>query len=569
MCSSSGWAAKKRAKALVTQAKRAFDANLKQTPTVNLLQEKNQEARVYFSTYQTMINLIGQTDGDGRRRFGPGFFDLVVIDEAHRSVYDKYRWIFEYFDSLLLGLTATPRDEVDRNTYRLFQLEDGVPTDFYDLDDAVRDGYLVPPVPIKAPLKFMTRGVRYAELSPEQQAEWDRLEWSEDGAVPDVVSANDVNRYLFNEDTADKILETLMTYGIKVEGGDRLGKTIVFARNNDHAKFLEDRFNANYPQYGGKKARVITYKEKYAQSLLDAFADPNPKNPDEVPDIAISVDMLDTGVDVPEVVNLVFAKPVFSKTKFWQMMGRGTRLRPALFGPDPDNPDHAKKNFLVFDFCGNLDYFSTHLPTREGRTTLSLAERTQARQLDLIRALDRRTPPDPARDAGADAYATEEQLRWSLAHRLHSTVSGMSPEHNVLVRPHRHEVERFSDFTAWRVLDDEADNLLRSGVLGLPSEWREDDKDPGEEAKRFDLKAYELQLAALEGSPDYVQRCTEIQEIAQNLLTKLNNPAVAEQAPLLEAWAVDEWWEDVTLPMLEDLRRPLRPLVKLIDPSAK
>ncbi|MEV4336087.1 DEAD/DEAH box helicase family protein [Streptomyces sp. NPDC049590] len=555
--------------ALVTQAKRAFDANLKQTPTVNLLEEKKEDARVYFSTYQTMMNLIGQTDADGHRRFGPGFFDLIVIDEAHRSVYDKYRWIFEYFDSLLLGLTATPKNEIDRNTFRLFQLEDGVPTDFYDLDDAVREGYLVPPVPIRVPLKFMELGIRYASLSDEEKAEWDSLEWSEDGRIPDSVSANELNKYLFNTDTVDKMLETLMTYGIKVEGGDRLGKTIVFARSNDHARFIEKRFNANYPQYGGKKARVITYKEKRAQALLDAFADPKPKNPDDAPDIAISVDMLDTGVDVPEVVNLVFAKPVYSKTKFWQMMGRGTRLRPALFGPDPDNPEYAKKNFQVFDFCGNLAYFSADLPVRDGRTTLSLAERTQVRQLELIRALDRRTPPDPARDAGADAYATEQELRWSLAHRLHCTVSGMSPEHNVLVRPHRREVERFSHFTAWRVLDDEADHLLRSGLLGLPSEWREEGNNPGEEARRFDLKAYELQLAALEGSRDYARRRAEMQQIAENLLGKRNIPDVEKQAELLSACAGDEWWQDVTLPMLEDLRRRLRPLVKLIDPPTK
>ncbi|MGW6870974.1 DEAD/DEAH box helicase family protein [Streptomyces xanthophaeus] len=552
--------------ALVTQAMKAFKENLPNTPVASLLDDKAAAARVYLSTYQTMMKQIDVMDGAGRRRFGPGHFDLIVIDEAHRSVYAKYGELFRYFDSLLLGLTATPKDEIDHNTYKLFAMEDGVPTDSYDLHEAAAEGYLVLPKAVKVPLKFMEQGIRYADLSEEEKAEWDAKEWTEDGDIPDAVSRHEMNEVLFNKNTVDTMLETLMTRGHRVEGGDRLGKTIIFAKNNDHARYIEERYNANYPQGAGHAARVITYKETYAQSLIDDFS--NPKNPPNAPDIAISVDMLDTGIDVPEVVNLVFAKPVFSKTKFWQMIGRGTRLRPALYGPDPDNPDHGKRNFYVFDFCGNIDFFNSQLDRSEGRRAVTLTEKLLQRQLDLVRVLDKRQQPDPARDAGPDAIGTEAEIRWSLAHRLHHTVTGMNLD-NFLVRPHRREVEVFSDFGSWHRVDDDADTAIRDHLLGLPSEYRPDDEETGEEAKRFDLMAYGLQLAALEGSKDFAKLRPKIQDIASNLLTKTNIPAVGEQAVLLEAVAGEEWWNDVTLPMLEDMRRRMRRLARLTDPKVK
>ncbi|MGW0855681.1 DEAD/DEAH box helicase family protein [Streptomyces sp. NPDC002690] len=552
--------------ALVNQAMKAFKENLPNTPAANLLHDKAASARVYLSTYQTMMKQIDVIDGVGRRRFGPGHFDLIVIDEAHRSVYAKYGELFRYFDSLLLGLTATPKDEIDRNTYKLFAMEDGVPTDSYDLQEAADDGYLVLPKAVKVPLKFMEQGIRYADLSEEEKAEWDAKEWTEDGDVPDAVGRHDMNKFLFNEDTVDKMLETLMTRGHRVEGGDRLGKTIIFAKNNDHARYVEERYNANYRQGAGHTARVITYQETYAQSLIDDFS--NPKNPPNAPDIAISVDMLDTGIDVPEVVNLVFAKPVFSKTKFWQMIGRGTRLRPALYGPDPGNPDHAKQNFYVFDFCGNIDFFNSQLDRSEGRRAVTLTERLLQRQLDLVRVLDKRQQPDPARDAGPDAIGTEAEIRWSLAHRLHRTVTGMNLD-NFLVRPQRRAIEFFSDFGSWHRVDDEADTAIRDHLLGLPSEFRPDEKDTSEEAKRFDLMAYGLQLAALEGGKEFAKLRAKIQDIASDLLTKTNIRVVFEQMKLLEAVAGDEWWNDVTLPMLEDMRRRIRDLVRLTDDQVK
>src|SRR5690606_38890368 len=271
------------------------------------------------------------------------------------SIYRKYRSIFDYFDSLLVGLTATPRDEIDRDTYSLFELERGVPTDSYDLDQAVADRFLVPPRAISVPLRFVREGIRYDDLSEEEKTKWDALEW--EGKLPaGDVDASAVNKWLFNTDTVDKVLEHLMTHGLKVESGDRLGKTMIFAKNHSHAKFIAERFDANYPHLKGHFARVIDYQTEYAQSLIDDFS-----VPERAPHIAISVDMLDTGIDVPEVVNLVFFKIVRSKTKFWQMIGRGTRLCPDLFGPGRD-----KEYFYIFDFCQNLEFFNQNAETTQG-----------------------------------------------------------------------------------------------------------------------------------------------------------------------------------------------------------
>ncbi|MCG8434991.1 MAG: DEAD/DEAH box helicase family protein, partial [Gammaproteobacteria bacterium] len=255
--------------ALVGQAVNAFKAHLPESSPVNLVTERDAEGRVYVSTYPTMMGMIDETKGN-EARFGVGHFDLVIIDEAHRSVYQKYGAIFRYFDSLLVGLTATPRDEVDRNTYDLFDLESGVPTDAYELEQAVRDGYLVPPSVQQVDLKFPREGIDYDSLSDEEKEQWENLDWGDDvepGAIPERVNAAAINNWLFNRDTVDKVLQHLMKHGHKVEGGDRLAKTIIFARNHDHAVFIEERFNHHYPHYAGNFARIIDNYATYAQSL--------------------------------------------------------------------------------------------------------------------------------------------------------------------------------------------------------------------------------------------------------------------------------------------------------------
>ena len=530
--------------ALVNQAVNAFKAHLPEASPVNLVTEKDAEGRVFVSTYPTMMGLIDESK-DGKRRFGIGHFDLVIIDEAHRSVYQKYRAIFDYFDSMLVGLTATPREEIDRDTYGLFDLEKGVPTDSYDLKDAVADGFLVPSEPVSVPLKFQREGIKYDDLSEEEKEQWDTLDWDEEGNTPDSVDAEAVNKWLFNKDTVDKVLERLMVRGLKVAGGDRLGKTIVFAKNQAHADFIADRFNVNYPHHRGAFARVITFKTEYAQSLIDDFS-----QKDKAPHIAVSVDMLDTGIDIPEVVNLVFFKLVRSKTKFWQMVGRGTRLCRDLFAPGQD-----KACFYIFDFCQNLEYFSQNVQTTEGALAEPLSKRLFKTRLDLISELDHEL-------SGSTQIVSEQEakLRLELTSLLRNEVAAMNVE-NFVVRPKRQLIEKYGKPEAWGELKANALLELARDVAGLPSELDSED----EEAKRFDLLILRLQLAVLRAERAFKRLSEQVIAIAGLLEEKSSIPMVTEQMVLIQEIQTDEWWRDVTTPMLEIVRLRLRALVKLID----
>lgn len=527
--------------ALVRQAANAFKQHLPDSSPVNLVQEKyDATSRVYLSTYPTMMNLINDVE-DGQRRFGVGHFDLVIIDEAHRSVYQKYRAIFEYYDSLLVGLTATPKDEVDKNTYGLFDLEKGVPTYSYDLDQAVADGFLVPYVPIEVPLKFVREGIKYDDLTDEEKGEWDAIEWDEEKEdVPEAVDPAALNKWLFNADTVDKVLETLMQRGQKVSGGDVLGKTIIFAKNHRHAIFIQERFDKNYPHFKGTFARVIDNYEPYAQNLLDEFSTPS-----KPPQIAISVDMLDTGIDIPEIVNLVFFKIVRSKTKFFQMIGRGTRLRPELFGPGED-----KQFFYIFDYCGNLEFFSQDAKGVEGSAQESLGTKVFRARVELL---------EKFRHIGSDDEALRE-LDVEISETLRKQIEAMNVD-NFVVRPHREVVEKFREPAIWEELSPDEFEELDYVLAGLPDELESED----ETAKRFDLIILKLELARLTSDKSFIKLRDNVIEIANRLEEKKTIPMVNDQLELILDLQQEEYWADVTLPMLEDVRKRLRDLVKFID----
>ncbi|HEY5209872.1 MAG TPA: DEAD/DEAH box helicase family protein [Stellaceae bacterium] len=550
--------------ALVRQAVSAFKNHLPSASPVNLVSERTAQGRVYVSTYPTMMRLIDEKDG-GDRRFGPGHFDLVVIDEAHRSVYRKYGAIFDYFDSLLVGLTATPKDEVSHDTYRLFDLQRGVPTDAYSLDEAVEDGYLVPFRAVSVPLKFQREGIKYDELSDEEKDAWDAIEWDEDGTVPARVEPAAVNKWLFNEDTVDKVLEHLMTHGLKVADGDRIGKTIIFAKNSAHAAFIVKRFDKNYPHLKDSFCRQIDISVSYAQTLIDDFS-----QKDKAPHIAVSVDMLDTGIDIPDVVNLVFFKIVRSKTKFWQMIGRGTRLCPDLFGPG-----RHKEFFYIFDFCQNFEFFNQNPETVDAVPGESLGKRLFIERVELIVELDRMA--EAARTAGAgaglaeppreftyddedEAVASYRQLRTAIADRLREEVAGMSID-NFLVRPKRKLTEKYAEPTAWNILNLDARMELTGEVAGLPSGLTDDDVA----AKEFDLLILRTQLAVLRSDKHFAGLRQQVVEICGILEELTNVPAVAKQFVLIQELQSDEYWHDVTAPMLEIARLRLRDLVKLIE----
>lgn len=538
--------------ALVKQAGKAFSSHLPDATTVNLVGHRSSgngnvdtSGRVYLSTYPTMMNLIQAG------AFTPGFFDLVVIDEAHRSVYAKYRFIFEYFDALLLGLTATPKDQVDHNTYSLFNLPDGEPTDAFTLDEAVEGGYLVPPSGRRVETLYLRDGIRFADLSPEEQAQWELEDWGEE--TPDIVTVPELNKYLFNADTVDKVLQRLMEEGHRIEDGEYLAKTIIFAKNQRHAEFVAERFRVGWPELGPDFAQVITHSVDYAQDRIDRFSDPEKS----APQIAISVDMLDTGIDVPEVANLVFFKDVHSETKFWQMIGRGTRLCPDLYGPGRD-----KEDFLVFDFCGNLDYFGQKLPMANESAARSLTERITERRLALLQALDEKAASGLITDA-------DRELRRDTAQELFTLVDGMNPD-NVIVRPHRRAIERYSDQAFWdeeSLTPEDMEGVL--GLAGLPSTGGVAvDKDT--DAKRFDLVMLTAQLARETGDASALERVGEkTRAVATELLTMVTIPTVREQAAVLEAVASEDWWVDVTSVMLEEIRLKLRGLLSLIQKSVR
>lgn len=526
--------------ALVKQACNAFKRHLPDSNPVNLVTEKEQSgSRVYVSTYPTMMGQINQLEGE-KRRFGTGYFDLIVIDEAHRSVYQKYKAIFDYFDSFLVGLTATPKSEVDRNTYRLFDLQSGVPTDSYELDEAVKDGYLVPSVNLSVPTKFLLDGIKYADLSDEEKEQWDEIEWNEEGEIPDEIDSAALNQWLFNVDTIDKVIANLMENGIKIEGGDKLAKTIIFAKNHKHAVEIEKRFDAQYLHLKGEFTRVIDNYSTYTESLIDNFS-----NPKKFPQIAISVDMLDTGIDVPEICNLVFFKTIRSKTKFLQMIGRGTRLCENLFGIGKH-----KENFSIFDYCQNFEYFNQNVESVEPKAQGTLSSKIFTKRVDLIDAI-RKNPGH-----GEDLQKLDDET----TDKLHLTVELINPD-NFVVRPHLEKVFKFQNKKAWEAIDPDSYVELVDIIAHLPNETIPEE----ETAKRFDLLILKTQLALLNHHKSYKKLEEQLVEIAELLEQQERLPVVKKEIVLIQEMQKEEFWQDITLPMLENIRKRLRDLVQHIE----
>ena len=419
-----------------------------------------------------------------------------------------------------------------------------MPTDAYELETAVADGFLVPPRVQQVDLKFPREGIDYDSLSDEEKEQWESLDWGDDvdeSGLPDRVNAAAINSWLFNKDTVDKVLQHLMEHGHKVEGGDRLAKTIIFARNHEHAKFIEERFNHHYPQHKGHFARIIDHYAKYPQSLLDDFS-----QKDKAPHIAISVDMLDTGIDVPEVANLVFFKPVYSKIKFWQMIGRGTRLCPDLFGPGRRQAGLPRLRLLL-----QLRLLPRESRGHRGqRQPFRSAPGCSAPACSCL-AMSRRHP-----DLDPDAA-----LAGSLTDGLHGEVAAMNRE-NFIVRMHLEAVERFRERKAWEQLSDADREALQREVAGLPSEIETDDI----ESRLFDLTALRMQLALAEGDTGvFESHRKRVVEIAMLLEEKSTIPAVKAQLGYLAAMQESGFWEGIDLNGLEELRLRLRGLVPFLD----
>lgn len=524
---------------LVTQAKRSFVNLLPDLSVTNLCEEKdNTAAHCVFSTYQTMLGCIDTVTDEQGKPFTCGHFDLLICDEAHRSIYNKYRDIFRYFDAPLVGLTATPKDEIDKNTYAIFDLEKGMPTYGYELAQAVKDGYLVDFLSVETKLKFLEEGITYDQLSEEDKAAYEDTFTDENGELPEKIESSALNEWVFNEDTIREVLHILMEYGLKIDYGEKLGKTIIFAKNHRHAEMILEVFQREYPHLGDGFAQVIDNYMTYAQSAIDNFSDPG-----KLPQIAISVDMLDTGIDVPEVLNLVFFKKVMSKAKFWQMIGRGTRLCPGLL-------DGADKNqFYIFDFCGNFAFFR-----------MSQGKPVHA-QLSLQGALFR-LKGEIVYKLQDMAYQTEELVpfRQALVKELLGKAQELNRD-NFAVKQHLRAVERFSKEETYQglVYDDIREMEEELCPLILP-----DADDP--KALRFDALLYGIELAYMVGKTSTKARRDLVRQ-AEAVASVGNIPEIQEQKELLDRILHTDYLERAGLNEFEHIRKSLRDLMKYVLPS--
>lgn len=532
--------------ALVKQAKDDFKNYLPDMSLCNLLSNKDDKnARIIFSTYPTMLNAIdSEKTEDGQRLFSPSHFDLIIVDEAHRSIFKKYRTIFEYFDSIVVGLTATPKTDVDRNTYDFFEMEHGVPTYAYDYETAVNhDHVLVPYFNIETSTKFLEEGISYEELDEKDKERYEDDFGDDEGNMPEFVPSPTMNKFVFNEKTVDLVLQDLMENGIKVEGGDRIGKTIIFAQNKTHAEFILERFNKLYPKLKGGFAKRITCEDTYAQSVIDEF-----KIANKPPYIAVSVDMMDTGIDVPEVVNLVFFKKVRSKTKFWQMIGRGTRLcKEQTFVDRQDGEYTDKKRFYIFDYCGNFEYFRENKEGIEGKDTESLSEKIFSKRVRLIQNLQ-----------SADFLGTEYQnWRNELVITVLQQVQSLNKE-LVAVHMQLRHVEKFEKQEAFTCISEQDYHDLSRHVAPLVTM---DDKD--EYAKRFDNLMYGLMIAQMEMLPGFKKAKNQVCTLMGALEQKAIIPKIKEKLSLIQTVTTDEFWAAGDILLFEKIRVELRDLIKL------
>lgn len=540
-------------KSLVRQAKRNFVKLLPEHKCVNLLEEKdNPEARFAFSTYPTMMGLIDGSRNKEQRFYGVGHFDLIIIDEAHRSIYKKYQSIFEYFDALLLGLTATPKDSIDRNTYSVFGLADKHPTDAYTFDEAVKNNHLVPYRTIELSTKFLSQGIRYADLTPEEKERFEEeiLDGGE-ATGEEWVNPEALNQWLFNKDTAIETLLKIVELGIKNRSAEELGKTIIFAKNKAHADFLKEVFlELDRERYGNDYVKVITHGEPKAEEFIERFCD---EEKNRLPQIVISVDMMDTGIDAPSCVNLVFYKPVKSYAKFWQMIGRGSRLRPNLFGPEKH-----KTHFIIFDLCDNFTFFEENPNGIESNTQKSLVEIVFGLRLKLAIFLDN------------DLWQKDEYLasyRRKLLDDLFEEIASLDKT-RFDVRMKMKSVLAFgSDRNIWNYLEPQDIRVITNDLAPLV-------KPPNGESdlvRQYDKLLYLLILKKLE--IDDPQGFVEISEglirkvikLSKKLLKKSTIPEINARVQIINSTLQEDFWLKQGISHLEHIRSELRNLMKYID----
>ena len=544
---------------LVSQAHKNYAKLLPNTTTCVLNEKDNDKkkdlnARIVFSTYQTMINYIDTEE----KLYSVGHFDLIIIDEAHRSIFGKYAAVFNYFDAMLVGLTATPREDVDRSTYEIFQMEEGEPNFAYELDEAVADHYLVNYHGFKRGSQIMREGIKYDKLTEEEKHQlelvWEYESGYEVGSrrfevggktsnlkppTSRDIESSEIFSYIFNEDTIDAVLQDLMEHGLKVQSGERIGKSVIFAYNHHHAELIVNRFNALYPEYGPGFCVLIDNYVTYAHDLIDKF-----EIRDADPQVAVSVDMLDTGIDVPDILNLVFFKPMKSKIKYLQMIGRGTRLSEDIFGPGKH-----KECFYIFDWCGNFDYFDQNPDGHEAPVSQSLTERLFCLRSEIAFHLQHQQYQE-------DEYC--KSLHDENKALLHEQVQALSDSH-ISVRMKWEAVSHFKEADSWVYISDmDLLTLKKDVALLLPKNTLD------ESAKKFDVLTLTIELGCLDSEVDPSKSIQRVKLIAAELMEKATLPQVQAKMGTIKEVLSDVAWQNVSLQWLEKVRTDLRDLMKFL-----
>jgi len=537
---------------LVRQAKHNFEKLLPSMTVCELSgdSEKDYNALMMFSTYQTMIHYIDAED----KRFSPGRFDLIIIDEAHRSVFNRYGSIFKYFDSLLIGLTATPKGEVGHSTYDLLECEQDMPTFDYSMESAIEEKYLVGYQVINKSTKLMTDGIKYKDLTAEQRDQLD--DYFMDNIVYDtayenaVIPASDIFKYLYNIDTCKKVIEDLMTNGLRVNDGETLGKTIIFAYNHKHAEMIVECFKKLYPEYPNNTCQLVDYSVKYAEDLVLKF-----ESDDEFR-IAVSVDMLDTGIDIPAILNLVFFKPVKSLIKFIQMIGRGTRLCENLYGYGKN-----KTGFLIFDYCGNFDFFDVNptgnISNSEGRST---TQRIFDVKLDMLYELQNYR------------HQQDDYLKGyyeNIKKELHNEVVVVkSHSERIQVREELKYVDEFYNKDKWVSLSAVDIKEVKNHITKLIDSGLKGDR----KAISCDLLMFRIELSILSAG-DVSRANREVQFIRAAsqylMIEKASIPQVFDKIDVLKTIVTEQFWMNTSVDKIEQKREEIRDLMKFITDDRK
>lgn len=505
------------------QAKNAFSEFLKEPLTIlDSGTQHDRNARIYLATYPAIDGFF--------LNFDPGFFDLLIADESHRSIYNHYRDLFRYFDCLQVGLTATPVEFISRNSFQLFGCGNQDPTFNFSLDEAINSvpAYLVPHEVVTHTTRFLREGIKYTQLTEEQKRQLE--ESGEDPTTYDY-EPEEIDKQIYNKDTNRLILRNLMEGGIRDATGQRIGKTIIFARGHRHAVLLRELFDELYPQYGGSFCAVIDNQIDKREQLIDDF-----KNPKNDPKIAISVDMLDTGIDVPETVNLVFAKPVRSKVKFWQMIGRGTRLSKDLFGPGRD-----KTVFRIFDHWGNFEYFDQPRREVEPAQPKSLLQKLFEARIDLAETA--------LQAANAEAFEIARELIATQIHSLpQDAVSVREKWREVQTAAHPDALQQFSTATVASLRRDVAPLMQWIDIAGF------------RDAYDLDLLLTQTETELVRGS----MRVADLQSVLIDNISqlKMNLNPVRERFSAIQQVRSADFWKDATVPALEHVRRELRGIMQ-------